>query len=87
MPNRPTLYVAGGYASGFVAQCIKAEAERTGARIVGKLDLGERRKPRDTERERATIEARLSAPKLSTTDQADSAHLPLFIAANEPRFL
>jgi hypothetical protein len=37
--DRPTIYVAGGYASGFVAQAIKAEAERTGARIVGKLDL------------------------------------------------
>lgn len=37
--DRPVIYVAGGYASGFVAQAIKAEAERTGARVVGKLDL------------------------------------------------
>lgn len=42
---------------------------------------------RDTERERAEIELRLSSPKRSTTDQADAAHLPLFIAANEPSLL
>jgi hypothetical protein len=52
--SRPVLYVAGGYASGFVAQCIKAEAERTGARIVGRLDLGppKRRALRQTPKER-----------------------------------
>jgi hypothetical protein len=52
--SRPVLYVAGGYASGFVAHAIKAEAERTGARIVGRLDLGPpaRRAPRQSAKER-----------------------------------
>lgn len=38
------------------------------------------------------IALRLASPKRAdpgkiTTDQADAGHLPLFIAANEPRFL
>lgn len=37
--ERPVLYVAGGYASGFVARAIKAHADKIGARIVGRLDL------------------------------------------------
>lgn len=84
---KPILYVAGGHASGFVAQCIKAEAERTGARVVGKLDLGEQPKPRDAPRERAWCELRAKAPLKPRTDQADAGHLPLFVAANEPTLL
>lgn len=41
--------------------------------------------PRDPERDRREIDARIRSPKRSTTDQADAAHLPLFVAANEPR--
>jgi hypothetical protein len=47
----------------------------------------EQPRPRDVERERAVIAARLSSPKRSTVDQADAAHLPLFVAANEPRLI
>jgi hypothetical protein len=43
--ERPVIYVAGGYASGFVAQAIKDEAERTGARVIGRLDLPRTAKP------------------------------------------
>lgn len=36
--ERPVLYVAGGRASGWVARAIKEHAEKTGARVVGRLD-------------------------------------------------
>lgn len=36
--TRPILYVAGGYASGFVARAIKEHAKQIGARVVGRLD-------------------------------------------------
>jgi hypothetical protein len=45
-----------------------------------------------TERERIEIELRLKSPKRADAGkppagQRDAAHLPLFIAANEPTFL
>jgi hypothetical protein len=48
--------------------------------------------PADGERARAIIALRLNAPKRGLTgkpieQQADAAHLPLFVAANEPRFI
>jgi hypothetical protein len=44
--------------------------------------------PRDLERERTEIAARLSSPKRpGHVDAADVNHLPLFVAANEPRLL
>lgn len=88
MNDRPTLYVAGGHASGFVAHAIKAHADSIGARVIGKLDLSDQPKPRDLERERAEIEARIRSPKRpGNVAAADVNHLPLFIAANEPNLL
>lgn len=44
--------------------------------------------PRDIELERIEIAARLRSPKRpGHVDAADVNHLPLFIAANEPRML
>lgn len=79
--ERPVIYVAGGYASGMVAQAIKEQAERTGARIVGKLDLPrpsiaphmlaaitgdlDAVSPEDAERARQIMGLRLNAPKRS----------------------
>jgi hypothetical protein len=42
------------------------------------------------ERDRETVALRLASPKRAgpgqlLVDQADAAHLPLFVAANEPR--
>lgn len=41
--------------------------------------------PRDPARERAWAELRAGAPLRAKTEQQDAAHLPLFVAANEPR--
>jgi hypothetical protein len=43
--------------------------------------------PRDHERERAELEARIRSPKRSTTPQQDVNDCPLFIATNEPRLI
>lgn len=109
--ERPVIYVAGGHASGFVAQAIKAEAERIGARIVGRLDLPRSVPPispgtlaaimgdQDAaggpdmrERHAQEIALRLASPKRgepskSIEQQQDAAHLPLFVHANEPKFI
>jgi hypothetical protein len=108
--ERAVIYVAGGFASGMVAQAIKAEAERTGARIVGRLDLPRAVKPiapamlaaimddpdactpDNRERAREIVQLRLASPKRSEPgkpieQQQDAAHLPLFVHANEPKFI
>jgi hypothetical protein len=43
--------------------------------------------PRDHERERQLIDARIHSPKRSTTPQQDVNDCPLFVAANEPRLI
>lgn len=40
-----------------------------------------------TPREREVMALMLASPARSTAPQADAAHLPLFVAANEPRLL
>jgi hypothetical protein len=111
--ERPTIYVAGGRASGFVAQAIKSEADRTGARVIGKLDLPRSVPPiapdmlarvmRDergagggqqapSSRDKAWMQLRMGAPKRGEAgkpveQQQDVGHLPLFIHANEPKFI
>jgi hypothetical protein len=48
------------------------------------MTLPEQTPPRDPERDRTIVALRLNAPKRSREAQDDPAHLPLFVAGNEP---
>lgn len=51
------------------------------------LKAAELERQGNADRNRQLLELRAKAPKRAAAPQADAGHLPLFIAANEPRLI
>jgi hypothetical protein len=67
---------------------IDAQLRATDQRPLDPRDFAaDQTPPRDHERDRQLIDARIHSPKRSTTPQQDVNDCPLFVAANEPRLI